>query len=544
MEYIRTHGLSYTLLHGTEKLSERFLRTYDRKWKTIRPDASELAFQCSHPLHAGCISILIPVYQTDPGFLEALLESIQNQTYPDFEVILYVTGNRTETDYVLRRYADSDPRFRVYRGDENLGISGNTNRAAEKASGDWIALCDHDDLLSPDCLYAVARCLISEKSDVVYTDEDKITENGRVHTDAHCKPDFSPLLLLSSNYVCHFLCMRRELWDAVGGERSEYDGSQDHDLVLRLWEHTDRISHIPLIAYHWRTVQSSMSHRNLEQCIRLSCRAVQDHFNRTEPGARAEIMGDVLRLRFPVPEQTRVDLFYLTQENTPIPEVVRHQEGAHFRLIPLNIADNRFQVMNKAAAQSEADVLWFLDASVLPLSREMGKEMLMLALRPGTGAVTGSLMSPSGKNLHAGFALYGPGFAMPRQYGVLKEAGGWHILLRQTHEVSAVCALCFMISRDRFIPYRCLCQGGLENVDLCLRLEQRGLRQAYTPYAEARVRPHPFLLHERNEEDARTMSEVWGQVRDSSWSRSLHPGSPRVHLKIPHTEGDRYEESE
>ena len=527
-EYVRTHGLQYTLRHGCEKLSERYLRTYDRLWRSIAPVPEELERQRACPPWNGKVSILVPVYRTDPELLDALFRSISDQTYEQFEVIAYATGERAETDQVLQAWGNRDARFRIYHGEENLGISGNTNRAAAYAEGEYIALCDHDDLLSPEALWQVARRIAETGADVVYTDEDKITEDGRVHTDPHCKPDLCETNLLSSNYVCHFLAVKREVWEQAGGERSEYDGSQDHDLMLRLMEITDRVEHVPMILYHWRTVGSSMSHRNLERCTQLSRAAVQAHLDRT-CGGEAWVDRDVVRFRFPVKDTVSVDVVIL--ESRPgageaCRERMEQDKWKQKTVRVVSTGGDRFAAMNRACQESRADVVLFLDASVQVGSRNLISDMLPLAMHEGTGFVTPCLTDERGRVTHAGFAVGGEAAAICRQEGVPRKSGGWHLLLRQVHEVSAVSAACMMICRERFRPFRKICSGGLESVDLCLRLQQAGLHHLYLPGESAVCTQRDLLLSgsRRPEEDLRAMRQAWPDLQDRCWNPCYDPG--------------------
>ncbi len=277
-QYAQTNGLAYALHRAAEKTGERFSRSWDRTWQRLKPDEETLQRQRDSQPAAGLISVVIPVYRTDPDFLDELAESLTAQTYLNWEACLYVTGDREETEEAVRRAAVLDRRIRVQRGLVNEGISGNTNRAVAMARGEWIAFCDHDDLLPQDALWMLAEEISLGKADVIYTDEDKI--RGRLHTDPHLKPDFCPDTLRSVNYVCHLMAARKSLIEEVGGLRPACDGSQDHDLILRLSEKTDRIRHLAFIGYHWRSVPTSFSGTAAEACQQAAARAVESHMAR------------------------------------------------------------------------------------------------------------------------------------------------------------------------------------------------------------------------------------------------------------------------
>ena len=175
--------------------------------------------------------------------------------------------------------ARRDPRLRVELGRENLGIAGNTNAALAMARLDWVALVDHDDLLTPDAAYWVLRAA-EDGADMVYSDEDKCTADGATFFDPHFKGDFAPDTLRAGNYICHLMAMERELMASLGGLRPDYDGSQDHDLALRASERARRIVHIPRVLYHWRMLDTSVSHQRAEKCAQAAARAVEDQLRR------------------------------------------------------------------------------------------------------------------------------------------------------------------------------------------------------------------------------------------------------------------------
>ena len=250
--YVRLNGVGYTLRRGMEKVRDRGLREYDRLYRRERAGEAELAQQRERKWQAApLVSILVPVYNTDPAMLRAAAESFRAQTYPHWEAILLDgASTKPETVQCLKELEKLDDRLRVVFSGENLHISGNSNAALRHAKGEWIALCDHDDLYTPDALYWVMDAVERENPDFIYSDEDKVSEDGKVFFEAHFKPDYCPDNLRSGNYICHLMVMRRSLIDAAGGFRSAFDGSQDHDLALRCMEHTTRVTHIPRVLYH------------------------------------------------------------------------------------------------------------------------------------------------------------------------------------------------------------------------------------------------------------------------------------------------------
>lgn len=493
--YIRMHGAAYTLRRAGEMLSERFLHGYDRAYRSQCATEAELAAQRANQPAAGCISVAVPVYNTRPEFLRALVDSLLAQTYQDWEAVLYDDCSPSIATREALASLPQDARLRILTGTENRGISGATNAAVAECRGDFVALCDHDDTLAPDALWRVAEAIAAHQPDMIYSDEDKLTENGRRHTDPHVKPDFCPDALRSGNYVCHLMVIRRSVLMAVGGLRPAYDGSQDHDLALRVTEVTDRICHIPHILYHWRTVGSSVSHRHLERCLDAAARAVADHMNRTGHPGSCRVEDGVLRLCYDVPE------------------------GLTIRTIRTSGQD-RYAAMNRAAAEATEDVLLFLDASVPELSPSEWRELLMYAQRDDVGAVTPMLTDRRGRVTHAGFALCGRDGPVTRNGGLPWHAGGWHGMNRTSHNVAAVSAACIMVRRDHFIPFDEAYTDGLGAVDWCLRLSQRGLRHVYTPHVRAVCTDGSLLSRWTQMQRFR---EAWGKVADPCYSMKHDP---------------------
>lgn len=221
-DYLETHGTGYTIRRLGQKAMQRYLGTYDRRRKREACGPEELQRQRENQPAGGLISVVIPVFNTDPEMLKALAESLRNQSYERFEAVLYDgCSTKKETREVLKDLeAGGDSRFRVIWGEENRGISGNTNEAIRYAEGEFAALCDHDDLLAPDALWRVAECIEQEQPDMVYTDEDRVTENGKSYMDPHYKPDFCPDNLNSDNYICHLSVIRKSILEEIGGLRS------------------------------------------------------------------------------------------------------------------------------------------------------------------------------------------------------------------------------------------------------------------------------------------------------------------------------------
>src|SRR5262249_36509568 len=235
---------------------------YEKWLRRHRASSAELAHMREESrafFFRPLISIITPVHNTPASWLTAAVESVQRQAYENWELMLIDDGSiNKDTLRVLAELDGTDLRIRILRLEQSQGISSASNTAIEAAQGEWLGFLDHDDLLEPDALYQTAKWLQEHPdTDVIYSDEDKLTENG--FEAPSLKPDWSPDFFLSYNYICHFTTVRRDLVCRLGGFRSEYDFAQDYDLYLRLMSQTQRIHHVPRVLYHWRRSAGSTS---------------------------------------------------------------------------------------------------------------------------------------------------------------------------------------------------------------------------------------------------------------------------------------------
>lgn len=235
------------------------------------------------------ISIICPVYNTPEKFLAEMIESILAQTYSNFELCLYDTSDSEHhaVGEIIRQYCAGDSRI-VYKSDScNKGIAGNSNAAMAMASGEYTALMDHDDILLPNALFEVVKKLNEQVSDMVYTDEATFFENPKRAYECNFKPSFSIEYLRNTNFICHFCVIKTTLLKKVNGFKAGFDGSQDHDLFLRISEATKKIEHIPKLLYLWRINPDSFSQNKMDKCIESGLKAVREHLERC--GIKAEV---------------------------------------------------------------------------------------------------------------------------------------------------------------------------------------------------------------------------------------------------------------
>ena len=229
------------------------------------------------------ISIVVPMYKTKEKFFKDLVKSVSNQTYSNWELIL--ADGSPEENKNFKKYYENESRIKYKFLNENLGIAGNTNSAIQMATGDYIALLDHDDLLAEYALYEVVNYINKYPSaEFLYSDEDKIDENDNRY-DAYFKPDFAPDTLRCQNYICHFSIFKKELMQKLNGFKADYDGAQDYDIFLRMSEITkpENIIHIPKILYHWRVHSESTAKLNSNAknyAFEAGKKAIEDHLKR------------------------------------------------------------------------------------------------------------------------------------------------------------------------------------------------------------------------------------------------------------------------
>ena len=408
------------------------------------PSKAELADQRKAQLaYRPKISIITPTYNTPLKFLTEMIESVLNQTYAEWELcIADASLENEEVRCRLKEYAAKDKRIKVKFLTANLGISGNSNEAAEMAEGEYIALLDHDDLLLPHALFEAVRMLNREKADVLYSDEDKIDEKGR-HKYPFFKPDWSPDLLLAQNYICHLLVIKKSLFAEAGGFRAEYDGSQDYDLILRLSALTDSIVHLSKILYSWRESASSTSFdpHSKPYAQTAGLRAVNDHL-RSRYGKNAYALEAnhlfTYEPHFAFDEtEVKVSVVIPFKDNLKITRqcvesILAKTRYSNYEIILLNnnskeeltlkwLAELKSQAKvkvrdafypfnwsklnNQGIAESDGEVLIFLNNDTEIIQGDWMRTMAENALREEIGTVGAMLLYPDGTLQHAGVVL-------------------------------------------------------------------------------------------------------------------------------------------
>ena len=490
------------------------------------PDAAALELQPQTCFaYQPRISLITPTYNTPETFLIEMIESVLAQTYANWE--LCIADGASHAPHVkdlLSRYARQDARIKVSFLPGNLGIAGNSNVAVGLASGEWIGLLDHDDVLAPFALFEVVQFLNRQPAtEYVYSDEDRLSEDGAMRHAPQFKPDWSPDTLRSTNYPTHFSVFKRALLERVGGLRTGFEGSQDYDLILRATEQARAIGHIPKVLYHWRMHDHSLARDPLSKTSVYDAaqRALQEHLVRTgRPGIveQAEILG-FYKITYSlkitplvsiiIPNQDHADDLQrclssilkkssyrnfevlLVENGSKRPETfalyAQFTGEARVRLLEWPHPFNYSAVNNFAAQQAAGEVLLFLNNDTQVITPDWLERMLEHAIRPEIGAVGAKLYYPDGTIQHAGVIIGLKSIAGHCFLAFPANNAGYMGRLKIIQNLSAVTAACFMMRSEVFHEV-----GGFDesyelafnDADLCLNIRQKNYLIVWTPYAE------------------------------------------------------------
>ncbi len=471
----------------------------------------------------GCparFSIVVPVYNAKPEWLHGVVSSVQAQWYPNWELILADDASPSvQTRAFLEKL--NDERIIVRRLEQNSGIAGATNAAIEIAAGDYVVFLDHDDELTPDCLFELAKRIRYDNPDYLYSDEDKLDARGR-YVEPFFKPDWSPDTLMSTMYTCHVSCVRKSLLEKVGLLREEFNGAQDWDLVLRITEQTQRIAHIPKVLYHWRIVAQSTSGDLSAKpyAVEAGRRARESALERrflTGTFAPLDGIFGFFSLQYSFPADTTISVIvdrskarqdlaaciqsvarnspgmrleFIVVESSAEPDGVGSDaaaSGQPYKTINVKKADTPAARLNAGAVAATGDLLLFLSAD-LQLQSDGGlARMGGYALLPHVAAVGGKILTPRlGRILHAGL-LDGP--KGPRRAFLLQDRLYRGHFLRNLLEFnwSSVSGDALMIRRETFQSlgrFHTSYVHDLADVDLCRLALDAGLFNIVCPSVE------------------------------------------------------------
>jgi len=532
---LQQSGLAGTLRHirGVQASDEH--ASLYRQWISLNTPGADalakMAAQVDSFAYRPRISVLTPVYNTDPHWLRACIKSVVEQVYPDWELCLADDGSTAKATLAVLKEYEGHPRIRIARLSGNSGISLATNAALEMATGEFLAMLDHDDELVPEALYEMVRALNNAPDlDFIYSDEDKLGPAGE-RCDPYFKPDWSPEHFRSCMYTCHLMMLRTSLVRELGGFRKGFEGSQDYDLVLRVSERTERIHHVPKILYHWRKSAGSTASSGLAKTWAIDAgeRALQEHVDRAGfdaavlrgpgPGlfrVRHRIVGKPLvSIVLPTAGRTRflgdrtIDLLTncvgsvankTTYENYELiigddgalPEAT--EEFLKTLTVPIRRVSfpqpqgfNYGRKLNFIASHSQAPHLILFNDDTEVIAPDWIDAMLEFSQQEAIGAVGSKLLFGDGRLQHVGMVMGVNGMAAHVYHGHQGSTPGYGSSAQIIRNYSSVTAACMMTRREiyeRLGGFETRFQFDFNDVDYCLRVRQLGYRIVYTPYSE------------------------------------------------------------
>ena len=527
--YFKHFGPKEFMNHLFERLEPEEV-PYGPWYESHKPDEAELDRQRKTEIKGGPLfSVLVPTYMTREVFLRQMIESVKAQTYGRWELCIadasdkeYPEGTRG-VEEIVREYALSDPRIRYKKLAENISISANTNEAFAMAEGDYIGLLDHDDLLAPQALFRMAEAVRQHGADMLYSDEDKVTEDLKKHFQPHFKPEFNLDLLRSNNYITHFLVVKKTLAEEAGLLRDEMNGAQDYDFIFRCSEKAEKIVRIPEILYHWRTSETSTADNPMSKQYAYEAgeRAISGNLERTGTAGTVESLPDFgfYRVRYPVQgtplvsviipnkdhagmlkkcvesvfanDYQNVEIIIVENNSTERETFAYYRElskNPRVRLVRWKHGFNYSAINNCGVRHAKGEYLLFLNNDVRgDISTNWLTEMLGVCQRKDVGAVGARLYYPNNKIQHAGIVIGIGGVAGAMFVDLPKGRGGYMHKAAIMQDLSAVTAACMLVKREAFEKAGEFTEElavAFNDVDLCLKIGKCGYRIVYDPFAE------------------------------------------------------------
>lgn len=501
-------------LYGIRQTAYRLIRTISQQLSYARWILkNEPASHCFDELRGNCatwqvrplISVLMPTFNSNMNYLDQAINSVREQVYPHWQ--LCIADDMSLDPEILRylkKIAEDDNRIIVSFRDVNGHISAASNTALMMASGDWLILLDHDDLLHPMSLYRVAEVLQTRSdANLIYSDEDKITTNGKRFAP-YFKGQYNRELMWAQNLISHLGCYRRRLVVELGGFRLGYEGSQDYDLALRVIEHShpSQIIHIPHVLYHWRAVPGSTALAASEKnyASPASRKALQDHLSRigiramVTPAQKASMMN---RVEIELSTESPLVSIIISSQERPdlldqcIRAVQKHTDYKNIEIIILKSDDstNISKQQNLAAQRAAGEYLCMMSSNIEPTRGDWLKEMLSFAQLQEIGAVGARLVSPGKVRFlrHIGLVAGLGGVVGYAHAGLDAKQVGYFGRAVLHQRLTAVTQRCMVIQKERFVSVGGFDEslfGDLSDLDLCLKLSRDGYHSVFTPYAE------------------------------------------------------------
>lgn len=566
--YYQQFGVKQTLKRAGEKLLKKDSITYKAWLLKNQPSERILENQKRHHfVYEPKISIIVPLYKTPEKYLDEMIESVKSQTYGNWELCLSDgSGKNSPIKEKLCQYEKKDARIKVVYNEKQLHISDNTNEALKICTGDFIAFGDHDDLFAPNALYECVKEINRDRSvDMIYTDEDKITMDGKEHFQPHFKSDFNIDMLRSMNYICHLLVVKRSLYEKVGFLKHEFDGAQDYDFVLRCVENTEHISHIPMILYHWRAHKESTAENpeSKRYAFEAGKRAVEAHYQRV--GIQAEVeMGELLgiyRTKYHLDTEPLVSIiiptkdhiedldkciqsiekratyknieYIIIENNSEKEETFEYyeklkKENPRVKLVVWEKEFNYSRINNFGVQYASGEYLLFLNNDTEIINENVIEEMLGYCMRDDVGIVGARLYYEDDTVQHAGVVVGLGGVAGHAFVGAAKDDPGYFRRIFVAQDYSAVTAACLMSKRkvfDEVKGFEETLAVAFNDIDFCMKVRKAGYLIVYNPYVEL----HHYESKSRGLEDTEEKIERFqGEIEifQERWKEFLEEGDP------------------
>lgn len=551
--YIAMYGMKRFIVKAVGKLTGKSIKDPTNIYfNKINPNEARLKEQRDYKFVSNYkFSILIPVYRPDVKFFTLMLDSIVAQTYDNWQICLADgSGEGYTVENVVKPYTEKygEDKVKYIKLENNLGIAENTNAAMRMADGDFIVFGDHDDELHPTALFECMRELERyPQADFIYSDEDKIIEATGHHTEAHFKSDLNMELLRSNNYICHLSVVKKSLADKVGGLYTQFNGSQDHDYVLRCVEKAECVRHIPRILYHWRINDNSTakSASTKTYANTAGVNAVSAHLKRM--GIDGEVKNGVAPgfydIRYKLTEKPLVSVIipnkdhlddltrclesmenvnnyhnveYIVVENNSVLEdtfegykELEKKYGDKFKLVKWDGIFNYSAINNFGARYAKGEYILLLNNDTSVIEPDSLRCMLAQCQRAEVGIVGAKLLYDDDTVQHAGVIIGYQGVAGHAFTGIGDDVYGYFARAVLSQELSAVTAACLLTKRSVFDEV-----GGLDesfevafnDIDYCMKVRAAGYKIIYDPHAKL----HHYEYKSRGAEDTGKKQERFG----------------------------------
>lgn len=526
-EYIRRNGVSrfWTLAKAKafpagKSYKEWYEEHCPTKEELMRQREVEFSVQ---PL----ISIVVPTYQTPIPFLKDMIDSVRKQSYEKWELCIAdgsLNGDENDTKVIrvreeLNRYSMEDKRIKVVYLEENQGIAENTNQALALATGEYIGLFDHDDMLTPDALYEIVKAINDYDYDVLYTDEDKISEDSHDYKKPVFKPDYSPELLCANNYITHFFVAKKSIVDRLGGFRKEYDGSQDYDFIFRCVELAKKVGHVSKVLYHWRMHGGSVAGdpTNKMYAYDAGKKAIQSHYERVGIQANVEHMErlGLYHTEYKMIKQPLISVIIYGEDDEKkkrCSEWFKRKDYSNLEI--LASAGINVEEINALAEKARGSYLFFVSENLESVERDALQQMAGVLQIQNVGAVSGKVIGRKHTVEDVGVVFRTNGDLCKANYGIGDCDYGDMFRAKVMSNYSILSLNCFMTHKNtfeelgRFNKHFSL---SFAAADYCLKLRMHGKRcvmQASTVW-ESKGSMKTGMI---NDEERERFYEEWQEV--------------------------------